>query len=78
MQSRRFSQQEASEAIYADERNFYKVEKWTADEEHVDVLLFAGSDLDEARNIFAWIIDKRPRAHLTIRQRSRVVDKWPK
>ena len=38
---------------YADERNFYKAEKWTKDGQKVDRLLYAGNNLDKARDIFA-------------------------
>ena len=62
---------------YADELNFYKVEKWTEDELRVTDLLYAGRDLNKALDLFALFIKKRPHAHLTIRQRSRVVEKWP-
>src|SRR5215831_2924380 len=40
----------------ADHRNFYKVEKWTKDCTKVDRMLFAGSDLDKAREVFAAAI----------------------
>jgi hypothetical protein len=36
-------------AIYADDRNFYKVEKWTRDGMKVDSLLYAGNSLSKAR-----------------------------
>ncbi len=39
---------------------------------------FAGSSLDRARVIFADFVRKRPRARLTIRQRTRVLQRWPK
>ncbi len=64
--------------LYAADRNFYKVELWTDNEQHIEQLLYAGNNLDKARDIFARFIRKRPRAHLAIRQRARVVDKWPK
>jgi hypothetical protein len=47
----------------------------TRDGRHV--LLFAGNSLDEARALFAAYGKRRPRARLTIRQRSRVVAEWP-
>ena len=37
----------------ADMRNFYKVEKWTKDGSKVDRVLYAGSSLDKAREVFA-------------------------
>jgi hypothetical protein len=58
------------------ERNFYKVEKWTQDGSKVDRLLYAGNNLDKAREIFAKAIKHRPRIRLTIRQRTRVLQEW--
>jgi hypothetical protein len=52
----------------------YKVEKWTRDGMKVDSLLYAGNNLDKARDIFAKAIKHRPRIRLTIRQRTRVLD----
>jgi hypothetical protein len=40
-------------------------------------MLHAGNDLERARSIFAAGIKGRPRARLTIRQRSQVLWKWP-
>jgi hypothetical protein len=34
---------------YADDRNFYKLEKWTRDGTKVDQLLYAGNNLDFSR-----------------------------
>ena len=59
-------------------RNFYKVELWTRDEQRVLRMLYAGSNLDKARTIFASYIRIRPRARVTIRQRTRVLDQWPR
>jgi hypothetical protein len=56
--------------MYADDRNFYKVEKWTKDGTKVDRLLYAGNSLAKAQELFAWAIKHRPRICLTIRQRS--------
>ena len=47
------SAEETNDPLIADHRNFYKVEKWTKDGSKVDRLLFAGSDLDKAREVFA-------------------------
>jgi hypothetical protein len=73
-----WSTEETEDSLYADRRNFYKVEKWTKDGLRVDSLLFAGNSLDKARHIFSRFIAKRPGARLTIRQRSRLLDKWPR
>ena len=73
------SAEETNDPLIADHRNFYKVEKWTKDGSKVDRLLFAGSDLDKAREVFAAAIKHRPRRiRLTIRQRTRVLEQWPK
>jgi len=69
--------EETNDPIVADVRNFYKVEKWTQDGMEVDSLLYAGNNLDKAREIFAKAIKHRPRIRLTIRQRTRVLRRWP-
>ena len=48
-----------------DRRNFYKVEKWSRDGQHVEEMLFAGNSLDKAKRIFERFIEKRPRSRLT-------------
>ena len=63
--------------VTADIRNFYKVELWTRDD-FIERMLFAGASLDRARAVFADYARQRPAARLTIRQRSRVLDQWPK
>src|SRR6516165_1219075 len=66
--------EETDSPSYADDRNFYKVEKWTRDWTKVDSLLYAGNSLGRARSIFEYAIKHRPRIRLTIRQRTRVLD----
>jgi hypothetical protein len=48
-----WSDEETNDPLVADVRNFYKVEKWTRDATKVDSLLYAGNNLDKARDIFA-------------------------
>lgn len=72
-----WSEEETKDSLYADDRNFYKVEKWTKDGVKVDRLLYAGNNLDKARKLFADAIEHRPRIRLTIRQRTRVLEQWP-
>jgi hypothetical protein len=72
-----WSNEETDNPLIADERNFYKVEKWTWDGMQVDRLLYAGN-LTKARDIFAKAVKHRPRIRLTIRQRTRVLDQWPR
>jgi hypothetical protein len=74
----RLSAEETNDPVIADHRNFYKVEKWTKDGSRVDHMLYAGSSLDKAREIFAAAIHHRPRIRLTIRQRTHVLEEWPK
>jgi hypothetical protein len=66
-----------SDSLIADQLNFYKVEKWTKDGSAIDRLLYAGIDLEKARDIFAQAVKHRPRIKLTIRQRTRVLQRWP-
>jgi hypothetical protein len=69
--------EETENTILADDRNYYKVEKWTKDGTKVDRMLYAGTNLDKAREIFTAEIKRRPRIRLTIRQRTRVLEEWP-
>ena len=69
--------EETDSPTYADDRMFYKVEKWTRDGTKVDRLVYAGNSLAKAQEIFAQSIKHRPRIRLTIRQRTRVIDRWP-
>jgi hypothetical protein len=67
-----------NDPLIADHRSFYKVEKWTKDGSKVDHMLYAGNSLDKAREVFAEAIYHRPRIRLTIRQRTEVLEQWPK
>jgi hypothetical protein len=71
------SNDEANNPLLADNRNFYTVEKWTKDGAKVERLLYAGNNLDEAREIFQRAIKHRPRIKLSIRQGTRVMEEWP-
>jgi hypothetical protein len=68
-----WSDEETRDPLYADDRNFYKVEQWTRDGMAVERLLYAGNSLAKAEDIFARAIKHRPRIRLTIRQRTRVL-----
>jgi hypothetical protein len=72
-----WSDKETDDPTHADRRNFYKVEQWSRDGQHVLDLVFAGTSLDKARRIFERITQHRPRIRLTIRQRTRVLNEWP-
>ena len=69
---------ETTEPLIANDRNYYTVEKWTKDGTKVERMLYAGSNLDKAREVFASAIYHRPRIRLTIRQRTQVLEEWPK
>ena len=72
-----WSDEETNNPLRADDRNFYKVEKWTKDGLHVEAMICAGNNLDKAGKLFADTIKHRPRIRLTIRQRTRVLQQWP-
>jgi hypothetical protein len=40
------SDEETDEPLLANDRNYYKVEKWTKDGSKVERMLYAGSNLD--------------------------------
>ena len=71
-------EEQTKDVAHADVRNFYKVEKWTKDGMKVDSLLYAGNSLSKAREVFERAIKHRPRIRLMLRQRTRVVDQWPR
>jgi hypothetical protein len=45
--------EETDNPLLADDRNYYKVEKWTKDGTKVDRMLYAGNKLEKARQLFA-------------------------
>ncbi len=73
-----WSDEETDDPHYADRRNFYKFEKWSRDGLRVELMLYAGNNLDKARRIFERTTKQRPRIRLTIRQRTRVLEQWPR
>lgn len=72
-----WSEKQTDDPHYADQRNFYKVERWSPDGMHIEEMLYAGSSLNRAQVIFASTVNRRPRIRLTIRQRTRVLQEWP-
>jgi hypothetical protein len=56
-----WSDEETDEPLLADHRNYYKVEKWTK-AGRVERMLYAGSNLAKARDIYAAAVKHRPRA----------------
>jgi hypothetical protein len=73
-----WSNEETDNPLLADDRDYYKVEKWTKDGSKVDRMLYAGNNLEKAKDIFAKAVKHRPRIKLTIRQRTQVLEQWPK
>ena len=73
-----FPDDETDCPLHADDRNFYKLEKWTRDRTKVDRLLYAGNNLEKARDLLAKAVKHRPRIRLTLRQRTRILDEYPK
>ena len=71
-----WSHQGTDDPLYADDRNSYKVEKWSRDGQRINEMLFAGTSLAKAQRVFEGLIKRRPRSRLTIRQRSRVLRDW--
>jgi hypothetical protein len=65
--------EETDNPLLADDRNYYKVQKWTKDGTKVDSLLYAGNNFSRAQHIFANALRHRPHIRLTIRQRTRGV-----
>jgi hypothetical protein len=41
--------EETDNSLYADERNFYKVEKWSKDDQCIDCMLWAGANATRPR-----------------------------
>ena len=64
--------------LLADDRNFYKVELWTkdrtTDRAHAVRRQQSRQGADDLRQFRS---EARPRAKLTIRQRARVLERWP-
>jgi hypothetical protein len=72
-----FGPQETDDPDTADQRNFYKVEKWTADDLRSERMLYAGNRIDRARRTFNDAVTADPAGRYYIRQRARVLAKWP-
>jgi hypothetical protein len=71
-----WSHEETDDPLYADRRDFYKVEKWSRDGQRVEEMLFAGNSLAKAQRVFERFTKRRPPVRLTIRQRTRVLQEW--
>lgn len=73
-----FGHEATDDPHYANERNFYKLEQWSEDDQHVVRMIYAGNSLDRAKAEFSAAIARRPRGRYLIRQRSRVLASWPR
>jgi hypothetical protein len=71
-----FGYRETDDPHVADQRNYYKVEKWDATD-HVLDLIHASNDLTRATAIFDTEKSRRPRGRYTVRQGIRVLRRWP-
>jgi hypothetical protein len=54
------SDEQTDDPLYADDRNFYKVEAWSRDGVRIDALLYAGNNLRNAQKIFVATVKHRP------------------
>jgi hypothetical protein len=70
-----FGEQETTDLNDAWWRNFYMVEKWKGSSPVA--LIYGGNRLGKAQAAFAAVVKKRPRARYTLRQKARVLQKWP-
>ena len=57
--------EQTDDPLYADDRNFYKVEAWGRDGIRIDALLYAGNNLSKAQEIFFTTVRHRPDIRLT-------------
>jgi hypothetical protein len=73
-----WSDEETTDPLRADERNFYKVEQWTKDDQHIERMIHAGNRIEKARGVFDNAVRKRPGGRYTIRQGIRVLQQWPR
>lgn len=67
---------ETTDPIIADQRNYYRVEKWTKDTTKVDRLRYAGDNLEKARDVFPQAVKHRQRIRLAVRQQSYMLHGW--
>jgi hypothetical protein len=72
-----FGYSETDDPNEADQRNYYKVERWDSTEQHVLQFLHASNDLSRAQAVFASETKRRPRGRYLLRQGIRVLKRWP-
>jgi hypothetical protein len=51
----------AIQALQSTDRNFFKVERWTPGDPHIERTLFAGNRLEKAREKFTEAVKNPPR-----------------
>ncbi len=73
-----WSDEETDDPVYADRRNFYKVEKWSRDGLRVELMLYAGNNLRQGAARFRADDQTTAAIRLTIRQRTRVLGQCPR
>ena len=61
-----FAAEETTDEDVAEQRNFYKVEQWSKDDQQV-VLICASNRLDHVRKMFDVNVQRRPGGRYTIR-----------
>jgi hypothetical protein len=69
--------QNADFKLRPNDNGLASIEKCTRDGTKVDSLLYAGNSLGRARSVFERAIKHRPRIRPTLRQRMRLLDRWP-
>jgi hypothetical protein len=72
-----FAAETTTDADYANQRNFFKVELWTKDDQRSPGCCTPATAFDEARAVFNAAVKHRPSGRYTIRQWYRVVEQWP-
>jgi hypothetical protein len=72
-----FAFDETDDPATADRRGYFKVELWSKDNERLEDLLWAGSNLEIAHEKLAAAIRHRPRGRYKIRQGVLTIAKWP-
>jgi len=72
--------EEETDKIYADDRNFYKLEKWTKDGSKIDSLSLRRQQSRKGAHPSreGHQASTQNNIRLTIRQRTRVLDQYPK
>jgi hypothetical protein len=73
-----WSNEETDDPLYPTAVTSTRSRSGSRDGLRVELVLYAGNNLDKARRIFERTTRHRPRIRLTIRQRMCVLDEWPR